>query len=92
MQIEVFNPTGATRSSTSFAPRLDTIAGKTIGLLSNRQWQAGRTLPFLGQLLTERDPSIKLVAAESDQGIDKASVIDGLVAAGCDAVIVGHAA
>ena len=92
MKIEVFNPCGSTEAAASFAPRLTAMEGKTIGLLSNGHWQAGRTFPYLRDLLSERFPSAKLVLVDGGYGIDKDPVIDGLIEDGCDAVIVGHAA
>ena len=45
--MQVFNPTGATGITAPFAPRLKTMHGKKIGLLSNGIWQAHRTLPSI---------------------------------------------
>lgn len=91
--IEVFNPTGATEVTTSFAPRLETLDNKTIGFLSNELWQSHRTFPYLQELLSERHPSLEFVTLRPAAGmIDDEKVVDELVAAGCDAVIVGHAA
>ncbi|MFC1966853.1 hypothetical protein ACFLWI_07955, partial [Chloroflexota bacterium] len=59
--LEVFNPTGATDITTSHAPRLDTLEGKTIYLVSHDIWQAYRTLPLIRDLLQERFPTATIV-------------------------------
>ena len=48
--MEVFDPTGAMEITETHAPRLDTLAGKTIAELSNDSWQAHRVLPEIRRL------------------------------------------
>ena len=41
--------------------RLDTLDGKTVGLVWNRVFRGDETLPMIGELLQERFPDVKLV-------------------------------
>ena len=41
-RIEFYDPSGALEVTQTHAPRLDTLAGKRIGFVSNEQWQAFR--------------------------------------------------
>ena len=92
MKIEVFDPCGLAEITVPFASRVESLDNKTIGLLSNGHWQAGRTFPLLKELLAERYPTAKIVTLDAGYGFDKDPVIEQLIAAGCDAAIVGHAA
>jgi len=52
--LEFHDPCGRLEVRQPHAPRLDTLAGKRLGFVSNEQWQAFRMLPLLKSLL-ERD-------------------------------------
>jgi len=90
--IKVFSPTGILSTKGTYAPRLDTLEGKKIGLLSNGNWQSERMLTFLKVLLLEAFPTSgsKLIAANSAIQDDK--TVDAIIQEGYDAVIVGSAA
>ena len=94
--LEVFDPTGTTEVTKSYAPRLDTLEGKTICELSNNQWQAHRTFPLIRELLQKRFPSVKIIPyTEFPAGtseIDSDKVVDLIKERGGQAVIVGNAA
>ncbi len=45
--LEVFDPSGLTEVTELHAPRLETLEGKRIGLLSDDMWQAHRTFPLI---------------------------------------------
>jgi len=96
MRIEVFNPSGATEITRPHAPRLDTLKGKTIYLLSNEQWQAHRTLPLIRKLLLERFPTATIVPHTElsvvRAQIDGDEVADLVKQKGGQAVIIGNAA
>ena len=53
MNIEFYDPSGVLPMTHAHAPRLKSLAGKRIGLLSNDQWQAYRMLPRLKSLLEQ---------------------------------------
>jgi len=90
--MEVYDPSGATEVTVSFAERLDTLAGKTIALLSNEMWQADRALALLRQRLQERYPDSTLVHIPAKERIQSDEVIEAIVREGYDAVVVGNAA
>ncbi|MFC1976875.1 hypothetical protein ACFLWS_01200 [Chloroflexota bacterium] len=94
--LDVFNPTGATEITTSHAPRLDTLEGKTIYILSNDSWQAHRTLPLIGDLLQERFPTATIVHnTEPTTGaevVDSDEMADLVKEKGGQAAIIGNAA
>ncbi|MFC1917219.1 hypothetical protein ACFLXH_01005 [Chloroflexota bacterium] len=87
---EVFNPTGATETTKPHAPRLDTLQGKTIFLLSNDTWQAHRTLPLIKELLQERLPTATVVFHKGQ--VDSDETADFINGEGAQAVIIGNAA
>jgi len=94
--LEVFNPTGAIEITKPHAPRLDTLEGKTICMLSNDTWQAHRTLPLVRRLLQERFPTAMIVPHTEfpmgDAGIDSDKIADLVVERGCQGVIIGSGA
>lgn len=90
--IKVFNPTGTTGITAPFAPRLKTLQGKKIGLLSNGHWQAGRMLALLQQLLRQEFPTCTAEIIPANDAIQDDKSIDAIAAQGYDAVMVGNAA
>ncbi len=93
--IEVFDPSGATEVLSLHAPRLDSLAGKTVALLSNDMWQAHRMLPLVREQLQTQFPDATFISeTEFPMGtrqIDTEETVDMLVARGVNAVIVGNA-
>lgn len=71
------------------APRLETLAGKTIGLLDISKPGGSVFLDHLERLLKERHGAARVVRAMKPTFTKPAppTVIDHLMAAGCDAVI-----
>lgn len=90
--MEVFNPTGATGVTAPFAPRVNTLHGKKIALLSNGHWQAHRMLALLQNLLRQEFPTAKAELIRADDAIQDDKTIDAIAGEGYDAVIVGNAA
>ena len=96
VRLEFFDPSGAMEVSQSHAPRLTSLDGKRIGLVSNDQWQAHRMLPqikamleqdFAGTVVLPVDTfpqGIPLIGTEETAQLVKQS--------GVDAVIIGNAA
>jgi hypothetical protein len=95
VELKLFNPSGAREVTTLFAPRLDTLAGKTICELSNNGWQAHRTFPLVRELLKRQFPTAKIIPyTEFPSGTDQIQTkkaIDAIKKVGCDAVITGNA-
>jgi hypothetical protein len=93
--LEVYDPTGAMEIAETHAPRLDTLAGKTIAELSNDSWQAHRVMPEIRRLLQERFPTAKFIPytefPKGNEGIDTEEASELVSRAGAHAVIIGNA-
>ena len=94
--IEVLSPAGGTEIEYLHAPRIPDLTGKTVAMISDDMWQAHRMLPLLKDKLEASFSDIKILP-ETDfplgsNAIDTEDMVDRLVAAGAEAVIVGNAA
>ncbi|HUP95072.1 MAG TPA: hypothetical protein VM164_09185 [Burkholderiales bacterium] len=93
--LEFHDPSGTLEVTQPFAPRLDTLAGKRIGFVSNEQWQAYRMLPQLKSLLEQDFPGIEVLPIDAfPQGntlIGTEETARRVKESGVDAVIVGNA-
>jgi hypothetical protein len=96
VELEFYDPSGRLEITHSHAPRLDGLSGKRIGLLSNEQWQAHRTLPLLQGMLQADFPGIEVLPSDTfPQGehiVAADSTIQQVKDSGVDAVIIGNAA
>jgi len=96
VKLEFHDPSGTLDASTPHAPRLESLNGKKIGMLSNGQWQAFRMLPMLKSMLEADFDDIEVLSEENyPQGntkIGTAEVVQMVKDSGVDAVIVGNAA
>src|SRR5262250_2001708 len=94
--IEFFDPAGRLEARQLHAPRLDSLAGKRIGFVSNEQWQAYRMLPMLKEALEIDFPGVDVLPVDAfPQGnavIGEDEVLELVKASRVDAVIVGNAA
>jgi hypothetical protein len=96
--LEVLNPAGSVEVTTLFAPRLDTLEGKTICELA-MEWQAPRTFPYMREVLQRMYPTATFIGWEDlpriggldEKGSQLAEPLEAVQAAGCDAVLVGNA-
>lgn len=96
VMFQVLNPCGAVGSSQGvYATRLPNLAGKTIGMLSNKLGEADRILPFIRELLQKQFPTANIIPhTEFPQGgdrIDSTEIVQIVKSKGCQAVIVGNA-
>lgn len=95
-RLDFYDPSGVLEVTKPFAPRLDTLAGKRIGIVSNEQWQAYRMLPLIKQLLEKDFPGITVLPVDAyPQGnalIGSEDTARKVKESGVDAVIVGNAA
>ncbi|HAA93590.1 MAG TPA: hypothetical protein DCE33_14165 [Rhodospirillaceae bacterium] len=95
-ELEVFDPTGAIEITQLHAARLDGLDGKKVGIVSNDEWQAHRTLPLVEELLRANFPGIDIVPAEKfplrNEVIDSDELVEAVRAQKVDAVIMGNAA
>jgi hypothetical protein len=96
VKLEFYDPSGAIDVARPHAPRLDTLEGRRIGLLSNDQWQAYRTLPLLKELLEEDFPRIEVLPLDTfpsgQNVIGTDEVAQQVKRSGADAIIIGNAA
>jgi hypothetical protein len=96
VKLEFFNPSGTLEKTIPHAARLDTLAGKRIGFVSNQQWQAYRMLPLIKGMLKEDFPGIEVLPTDQyPQGntlIGNAEVAKLVKESNVDAVIIGNAA
>lgn len=59
---KVVSPIGeSTVKMTTMAPRMDTLAGKTVCMVWNNAFQADVTLPAIGEALEKHYPGVKIV-------------------------------
>jgi hypothetical protein len=95
VSIEFHDPSGRLEVNVPHAPRLDTLAGKRIGFVSNDQWQAYRMLPMLRQMLEQDFPGVEVLPLDAfPQGnllIPTEETAKLVEQSGVDAVIVGNA-
>jgi hypothetical protein len=96
VELEFYDPSGRLEITHRHAPRLPTLNGKRIGLLSNEQWQAHRTLPMLQTMLAADFPGIEVLPVDTfPQGehiVGDDSTIAQVKESGVDGVIIGNAA
>jgi len=95
VKLEFHDPSGTLEVSQPFAPRLNTLEGKRIGIITNDQWQAYRMMPMLKSLLEEDFKNIEVLPIDAyPQGNlmigteDTAKIVKK---SEVDAVIVGNA-
>ena len=95
VKLEFHDPSGTLEVTQPFAPRLDTLDGKRIGLVTNDQWQAYRMMPQLKSLLEHDFKDIEVLPVDAyPQGnllIGTEETARAVKKSGVDAVIVGNA-
>ena len=95
-QLEVRHPQGASEVTVLHASRLDSLAGKTVAMLSDDMWQSHRMLPLVREQLSAQYPdAIFIPETEFPMGsaaIDSEEAVRAVKARGADAVVVGNAA
>ena len=96
VQLEFYDPSGAIEITQPHAPRLDKIAGKKIGFVTNEQWQAFRTLPLIKELFEKDFPDVEILPIDAyPQGnalIGEEETARLVKNSGVDAVNIGNAA
>lgn len=94
LKLEVFNPAGVIETTHLHAPRLDTLAGKTIGELWNGLFRGESTFPLIRESLKKQFPDIRIIPyTEFPIGtseIDRDETANLVKQKGCQAVIVGN--
>lgn len=96
MELEFYDPSGRLEITHGPAPRLTTLSGKRIGILSGEQWQAHRTLPMLKTMLEADFPGIKVLPVDAfpqgEHAVGADATIEKVKDAGVDGMIIGNAA
>jgi hypothetical protein len=96
VKLEFFDPSGTLEVTQAHAPRLSSLAGKTIGFVSNEQWQAFRTLPLLKEMFEADHPGIRMLPIDTfpqgNANIGSEEVARLVRESAVDAVIIGNAA
>ena len=96
VELVFHDPSGAIEITQPHAPRLDAIAGKKIGIVTNEQWQAYRTLPLIKSLFENDFPDVEMLPLDAyPQGnalIGEEETARLVKNSGVDAVIIGAAA
>jgi hypothetical protein len=94
--LEFHDPSGAIEVKQAFARRVDSLAGKRIGFVSNEQWQAYRMLPLLKGLLERDFAGVEVLPIDAfPQGnavIGSEETAELVKRREVDAVIIGNAA
>ena len=94
--LDFYDPSGGIEVTQQHAPRLKSLEGKRIGIVTNEQWQAFRTLPLLKELFEQDFPGIEVLPIDAfPQGnalIGDEETARLVKKSGVDAVIIGNAA
>ena len=92
--IKLYDPTGNVAITQTHAPRLDTIEGKTIGLVVNDVWESDRIAEKLTELFAAKYPSVKILGPDNfTRGseyitVDNNGIYEQAEALGVDGIIV----
>jgi hypothetical protein len=85
----------------TMAPRLDTLKGKTVGLVWNHTFKSNITLPAIGESLKKKYPDIKIIpyteidaairAASRESSATEEEILRAVLKEkGCDAIVSGN--
>jgi hypothetical protein len=89
--LEVYDPSGAIEVPMTFAKRLDTLEGKTIGQ-NGHSWEADRMHSLIKDQLEKMYPTVKIIPhTEMPDYTDPELVAKAVREKKCDAVIIGNA-
>lgn len=91
--LTVYNPTGSYEVTSTFAPRVSDLNGKTICEVDDGIWQYDKSFPVITQLLQKEYPTAKIVTYDQlpDTSATPAKLVAAVKGAGCQAVIIGNA-
>ena len=93
----VYDPTGSIEITQVYAPRLDSLEGKTIAFISDDAWEDDRTFDLIKDLFAEKYPTTTILMQDNfPHGIDSITrenngIPELLKEQNVDAAIVGNA-
>ena len=93
----VYDPTGSVEITQTYAPRLDTVDGKTIAFASDGMWADDRTFELITELFAEKHPTTTIIRETNFPiGIDALTKPDNPIVGmmqdlKVDAAIIGNA-
>jgi hypothetical protein len=65
VKLEFYDPSGTIEVTQPHAPRLPSLEGKRIGIVTNEQWQAFRALPLLKSMFEQDFPGIEVLPIDA---------------------------
>lgn len=95
--LTVYDPTGVVEITQTYAPRLDSLDGKTIAFVGNGMWEEDRTFELIGQLIQEKYPNVTIVGQDNfprhsdDLTKEDNGIAEKMKELNVDGVIVGNA-
>jgi len=96
IKLAILNPSSEIEILYNRGERLETLRGKTIGFLTNNEWQAHRTLPVIRDWILENFSDVKVLPINcfpsGNSNIATQETIALVVEAKVDAIIMGNAA
>ena len=96
VKLEFYDPSGTMGAAQSHAPRLASLEGKRIAIVSNETWQAHRMLPMIKTWIEEDFSGTQVLPLDTfphgSALIDTEDTAMLIKQSGVDAVIIGNAA
>lgn len=96
-KLTVYDPSGSTEITQTFAPRLDSLEGKTIAIIGNGMWQEPRTSQVIEDAIHTKYPTATVIPPDQfprhTDNLTKANngIPEQLESLGADAAIIGNA-
>ena len=96
VRLEFHDPSGTIEVTRPHAPRVQSLTGRRIGILSNEHWQAHRMLPLVSELIAADFPGAQVLPLDTfpqgntQIGTEETAAL--VKRSGVDAVIIGNAA
>ena len=96
VSFKVYDPSGAMQITQMFAPRLDTLEGKTIAFVADDSWEDARMFPIIKKYLEEKYHCTVFTSDNWPSGVDNLTKDNNGIPAmlhekGVEGVIVGNA-
>ena len=77
MELKGYDPSGSIQITQTFAPRLDSLDGKTIAFVSDDSWEYERTFATIEKAIGEKYPTATIIGYDNfTHGIDAITKAD----------------